>query len=87
MKRWVSALKPDNAQGEYYITDIVAIAVADGIPVVAELVADERDVRGINDRAQLARASSASCRSGARRSSCGRASRCAIRRASTSAAT
>jgi bifunctional UDP-N-acetylglucosamine pyrophosphorylase / glucosamine-1-phosphate N-acetyltransferase len=53
MKRWVSALKPDNAQGEYYITDIVAIAVEDGIPVVAELVADERDVRGINDRAQL----------------------------------
>ncbi len=53
MKRWVNALTPNNAQGEYYITDIVATAVADGIPVVAEMVADERDVRGINDRAQL----------------------------------
>jgi bifunctional UDP-N-acetylglucosamine pyrophosphorylase / glucosamine-1-phosphate N-acetyltransferase len=53
MKRWVGALQPDNAQGEYYITDIVATAVADGVPVVAEMVADERDVRGINDRAQL----------------------------------
>ena len=53
MKRWVNALTPDNAQGEYYITDIVAAAVRDGVPVVAEMVADERDVRGINDRAQL----------------------------------
>jgi len=53
LKRWVAALKPDNAQGEYYITDVVATAFADGIPVVAEVAADERDVRGINDRAQL----------------------------------
>ncbi len=49
----VAQLKPDNAQGEYYITDIVATSVSDGIPVVAHLAADERDVRGINDRAQL----------------------------------
>lgn len=54
MKRWVSALTPDNAQGEYYITDIVAMACAEGVPVVARLAGDERDVRGINDRAQLA---------------------------------
>jgi bifunctional UDP-N-acetylglucosamine pyrophosphorylase/glucosamine-1-phosphate N-acetyltransferase len=53
MKRWVADLTPNNAQGEYYITDIVAAAVRDGVPVVAEKVADERDVRGINDRAQL----------------------------------
>ncbi|MCC6194284.1 MAG: bifunctional UDP-N-acetylglucosamine diphosphorylase/glucosamine-1-phosphate N-acetyltransferase GlmU [Burkholderiales bacterium] len=53
MKRWVNALAPDNAQGEYYVTDIVAAAVAEGVPVVAELAADEREVRGINDRAQL----------------------------------
>ena len=53
-KRWVAALKPDNAQNEYYLTDVVAAAVADAIPVVAHLAADERDVRGINDRAQLA---------------------------------
>src|SRR4029450_6285169 len=48
------ALRPDNAQGEYYLTDIIALAVADGTPVVAHVTADERDVRGINDRAQLA---------------------------------
>ena len=53
LKRWVNALKPDNAQGEYYVTDVIATAVSDGVPVVAEVAADERDVRGINDRAQL----------------------------------
>jgi bifunctional UDP-N-acetylglucosamine pyrophosphorylase / glucosamine-1-phosphate N-acetyltransferase len=54
LRRWVAALKPENAQNEYYLTDIVALAVADGTPVVGHVVADERDVRGINDRAQLA---------------------------------
>jgi bifunctional UDP-N-acetylglucosamine pyrophosphorylase/glucosamine-1-phosphate N-acetyltransferase len=54
LRRWVAALKPDNAQNEYYLTDIIALAVADGTPVVAHVATDERDVRGINDRAQLA---------------------------------
>jgi bifunctional UDP-N-acetylglucosamine pyrophosphorylase/glucosamine-1-phosphate N-acetyltransferase len=54
LRRWVAALKPNNAQNEYYLTDIVALAVADGTPVAAIAIADERDVRGINDRAQLA---------------------------------
>jgi len=54
LRKWVSMLRPDNAQKELYLTDVVALACADGIPVVAELAADERDVRGINDRAQLA---------------------------------
>ncbi len=54
LRRWVAALKSNNAQNEYYLTDIVALAVADGSPVVAHVAADERDVRGINDRAQLA---------------------------------
>ena len=53
LRRWVAQLKPDNAQNEYYVTDIVATSVADGIPVVAHTASDERDVRGINDRAQL----------------------------------
>jgi bifunctional UDP-N-acetylglucosamine pyrophosphorylase/glucosamine-1-phosphate N-acetyltransferase len=35
LKRWVMALKNDNAQREYYLTDIVAMAVAEGVPVVA----------------------------------------------------
>jgi bifunctional UDP-N-acetylglucosamine pyrophosphorylase / glucosamine-1-phosphate N-acetyltransferase len=54
LKRWVAALRNDNAQGEYYLTDIVAMAVKDGVPVVAEVVADEAEVAGINDAAQLA---------------------------------
>jgi bifunctional UDP-N-acetylglucosamine pyrophosphorylase/glucosamine-1-phosphate N-acetyltransferase len=54
LRRWVAALKPDHAQNEYYLTDIIALAVADGTPVAAHVAADERDVRGINDRAQLA---------------------------------
>ncbi len=54
MRRWVTALKPDNAQKEFYLTDIVAAAVADAIPVAAHAAADERDVRGINGQMQLA---------------------------------
>jgi bifunctional UDP-N-acetylglucosamine pyrophosphorylase/glucosamine-1-phosphate N-acetyltransferase len=54
LARWVGALTPDNAQGEYYLTDAIAMAVAEGVAVEAALAADERDVRGINDRLQLA---------------------------------
>jgi bifunctional UDP-N-acetylglucosamine pyrophosphorylase/glucosamine-1-phosphate N-acetyltransferase len=52
--RWVGQLTPHNAQREYYLTDIVAMAVAEGVPVTAQIAADEREVRGVNDRAQLA---------------------------------
>ncbi|MET0731739.1 MAG: bifunctional UDP-N-acetylglucosamine diphosphorylase/glucosamine-1-phosphate N-acetyltransferase GlmU [Casimicrobiaceae bacterium] len=51
---WVAQLTPHNAQGEFYLTDIVAMAVAEGVPVSAHVAADEREVRGVNDRAQLA---------------------------------
>jgi bifunctional UDP-N-acetylglucosamine pyrophosphorylase/glucosamine-1-phosphate N-acetyltransferase len=51
---WVAQLKPQNAQREFYLTDIVAMAVAEGVPVSAHVAADEREVRGVNDRAQLA---------------------------------
>jgi bifunctional UDP-N-acetylglucosamine pyrophosphorylase/glucosamine-1-phosphate N-acetyltransferase len=54
LTRWVAALTPHNAQQEYYLTDVVAQARADGIEVVAELAPDEREIGGINDRAQLA---------------------------------
>jgi bifunctional UDP-N-acetylglucosamine pyrophosphorylase / glucosamine-1-phosphate N-acetyltransferase len=54
LRRWVAALTPHNAQNEYYLTDIVALAVAGGTPVLAHVAADERDVHGINDRGQLA---------------------------------
>ena len=54
LKRWVAQLTPHNAQDEYYLTDIVAMAVAEGVPVGAHVVGDEAAVLGVNDRAQLA---------------------------------
>ncbi len=51
---WLDALKSDNAQGEYYLTDIVAAAVADGVKVAAVTAASSTEVMGINDKAQLA---------------------------------
>ncbi|MED5620461.1 bifunctional UDP-N-acetylglucosamine diphosphorylase/glucosamine-1-phosphate N-acetyltransferase GlmU [Ideonella sp. BN130291] len=54
LKRSVMALKNDNAQREYYLTDIVAMAVADGVPVVASPAASETEVLGVNSPAQLA---------------------------------
>jgi bifunctional UDP-N-acetylglucosamine pyrophosphorylase/glucosamine-1-phosphate N-acetyltransferase len=54
LKRWVAELQNDNAQQEYYLTDVVAMAVAQGVPVSAQVVADEAEVAGINDAMQLA---------------------------------
>ena len=54
LKRWVGALKNDNAQREYYLTDIVAMAVAEGVPVVACAATDDAEVAGVNSPRQLA---------------------------------
>jgi bifunctional UDP-N-acetylglucosamine pyrophosphorylase / glucosamine-1-phosphate N-acetyltransferase len=54
LKRAVMALKNDNVQKEYYLTDIVAAAIADGVPVVTSAAADETEVLGVNSPAQLA---------------------------------
>jgi len=54
LKNWVSRLTNDNAQGEYYLTDVVAMAVADGVPVVAAHPRSETEVVGVNSPAQLA---------------------------------
>jgi bifunctional UDP-N-acetylglucosamine pyrophosphorylase/glucosamine-1-phosphate N-acetyltransferase len=51
--RWLDAVRPENAKGEYYLTDIVALAVAEGRRVVAEEAA-EADLAGANSRAELA---------------------------------
>ena len=51
---WLSRLTPHNAQGEFYLTDIVAMAVADGVEVAAHVTPDEVSVQGVNDRGQLA---------------------------------
>jgi bifunctional UDP-N-acetylglucosamine pyrophosphorylase/glucosamine-1-phosphate N-acetyltransferase len=47
-------LSPDNAQGEYYLTDIIAVLHDAGYPVTTLLVQDSMEVAGVNDRAQLA---------------------------------
>ncbi len=54
LKRWVMALDNNNRQHEYYLTDIVAMAVADGIEVVSAQAASEVEVLGVNSPAQLA---------------------------------
>jgi len=52
--RWLAALRNDNAQREYYLTDIVALAVAEGVPVAGVAVADETEALGVNSPQQLA---------------------------------
>jgi bifunctional UDP-N-acetylglucosamine pyrophosphorylase/glucosamine-1-phosphate N-acetyltransferase len=54
LSRWVASLRDGNAQREYYLTDVIGMAGAEGVPIEAIVVDDERDVRGVNDRAQLA---------------------------------
>lgn len=54
LHRWIPALGNSNAQGEYYLTDCVAAAVADGTNIVSVLAASEAEVTGVNNRAQLA---------------------------------
>lgn len=51
---WLARLTNDNAQGEYYLTDIVALAVRDGVPVVAHRIDDALQVAGVNSPLQLA---------------------------------
>ncbi len=54
LKDWLGRLKNDNAQGEYYLTDIVALAVAEGLPVHTAQPAGEWEVLGVNSKVQLA---------------------------------
>ncbi|HEX6723134.1 MAG TPA: bifunctional UDP-N-acetylglucosamine diphosphorylase/glucosamine-1-phosphate N-acetyltransferase GlmU [Burkholderiaceae bacterium] len=54
LKRWLGRLTNRNAQGEYYLTDVVALAVADGVPVVGSAAHDETEVLGVNSALQLA---------------------------------
>ncbi|AVP58797.1 bifunctional UDP-N-acetylglucosamine diphosphorylase/glucosamine-1-phosphate N-acetyltransferase GlmU [Pulveribacter suum] len=51
---WLARLANDNAQSEYYLTDIVAMAVAGGVPVAAHCIDDALQVAGVNSPAQLA---------------------------------
>ena len=51
---WMSRLSNNNAQGEYYLTDVIAMAVSDGLVVATEQPHDAMEVQGANDRKQLA---------------------------------
>ena len=54
LRGWLAQVQPNNQQGEYYLTDVVALAVNDGVGVQGILVTDENEVIGVNDRLQLA---------------------------------
>jgi|TARA_B110000495_G_C23032370_1_gene615254 bifunctional UDP-N-acetylglucosamine pyrophosphorylase/glucosamine-1-phosphate N-acetyltransferase len=56
LKNWLASLSNDNSQGEYYLTDIIAMAVADGVKVHGIKADSSVEVMGINDKKQLAEA-------------------------------
>lgn len=56
LKDWLANLGNDNAQGEYYLTDVIAMAAADGVTVHGVKAESMEEVMGINDKIQLAEA-------------------------------
>lgn len=54
LRKWLAALKNDNSQGEYYLTDIIVMAAREGIKVGAVIAPTETEVLGVNDKVQLA---------------------------------
>ncbi|ALK89545.1 bifunctional UDP-N-acetylglucosamine diphosphorylase/glucosamine-1-phosphate N-acetyltransferase GlmU [Limnohabitans sp. 63ED37-2] len=54
LKSWLGRIDNQNVQGEYYLTDVVKLAVADGVPVVAHKINDPVQVAGVNSPVQLA---------------------------------
>ncbi len=56
LKNWLGRLTNDNSQGEYYLTDVLAMAVDDGVVVHGFKAGNQAEVMGINDKKQLAEA-------------------------------
>ena len=56
LAQWLQRTSPDNAQGEYYLTDIVGCAIDDGVAVIPVSTDQSAEVLGINDKKQLAEA-------------------------------
>jgi len=54
LSEWLPTLSSENAQGEYYLTDIIALAVKDGMKVIAQHPQSEMEVEGANNRIQVA---------------------------------
>jgi bifunctional UDP-N-acetylglucosamine pyrophosphorylase / glucosamine-1-phosphate N-acetyltransferase len=59
LKKWLAAVKSDNAQGEFYLTDVAAIAAKAKFQVVPRLALTEPEVLGVNDKVQLAQVETA----------------------------
>jgi bifunctional UDP-N-acetylglucosamine pyrophosphorylase / glucosamine-1-phosphate N-acetyltransferase len=59
LKKWLARLKNDNAQHEYYLTDVVAMAVGERIAVEPLVAPSSAEVLGVNDRMQLAQVEAA----------------------------
>ena len=54
LKKWIEVLRNDNVQGEYYLTDIIALAVRDGVTIETHQPTFAWEVMGVNSKAQLA---------------------------------
>ena len=54
LRKWLGKLRNSNAQGEYYLTDIIAMAVKDKVKVTPLIAPTVAEVLGVNDKAQLA---------------------------------
>jgi bifunctional UDP-N-acetylglucosamine pyrophosphorylase / glucosamine-1-phosphate N-acetyltransferase len=54
LRKWLKALRSSNSQGEYYLTDVIAMAVKDGVPIRTTQADDEFETIGVNNRNQLA---------------------------------
>jgi bifunctional UDP-N-acetylglucosamine pyrophosphorylase/glucosamine-1-phosphate N-acetyltransferase len=54
LRKWLAALRNDNSQGEYYLTDIIVMAVRDGLRINPVIAPTETEVLGVNDKVQLA---------------------------------
>lgn len=59
LRGWLSKVGNKNAQKEYYLTDVIAMAVADGVMVDGVLAEDHNEILGVNDKRQLAQAEKA----------------------------
>ncbi|PMR74731.1 UDP-N-acetylglucosamine diphosphorylase/glucosamine-1-phosphate N-acetyltransferase [Billgrantia endophytica] len=55
LQRWLPRLSADNAQGEYYLTDVIAMAAGEGVAIATAHPSHALEVEGINDRVQMAR--------------------------------
>jgi bifunctional UDP-N-acetylglucosamine pyrophosphorylase / glucosamine-1-phosphate N-acetyltransferase len=55
LKKWLAGLRNHNAQGEYYLTDIIAMAVSEGVAVATRAPQDISEILGVNSKQELAR--------------------------------